>query len=231
MATAEAAKIYFSIVERRADPRAVAWLKEPLEAIAQRFDAEALAALYARAGRRFGHDAIALDAAEKAACAGAGAPAPEGWPLDQATRAALLLALDGWAPRNRYVAVVESLFYRGDNAERQALLKTLTMLPEPGRFVDVAIEACRTNVVSVFEAIACENAYPRTHFPELHFNQMVMKALFLGVAVARIEGLDARMNPELVRMAGDYAAERRAAGRAVPEDIARIAPEAFQGAS
>jgi hypothetical protein len=46
-----------------------------------------------------------------------------------------------------------------------------------------------------------------------------LKALFNKVALARIQGLADRANPELARMASDYAAERRAAGRSVPNDI------------
>jgi len=48
---------------------------------------------------------------------------------------------------------------------------------------------------------------------------MVLKALFNDVALARIVGLKGRLNPEMARMASDYAAERRAAGRSVPADI------------
>jgi len=39
------------------------------------------------------------------------------------------------------------------------------------------------------------------------------------VRLERIVGLDRRANPELTRMAADYAAERRAARRPVPADI------------
>ena len=39
------------------------------------------------------------------------------------------------------------------------------------------------------------------------FNQLVLKAMFTGVALERIVGLSRRVNPELSRMARDYAAE------------------------
>ena len=71
----------------------------------------------------------------------------------------------------------------------------------------------------MFEALACENPYPAAHFPERNFNQMVLKALFNSIELSRIDGLSGRRNAELSRMARDYAAERRAAGRAVPADI------------
>jgi hypothetical protein len=71
----------------------------------------------------------------------------------------------------------------------------------------------------VFEAIACENPFPSAHFPELGMNQLVMKAIFIEVPVARIERLGERLGPELRRMLGGYKSERLAAGRPVPADV------------
>jgi hypothetical protein len=73
--------------------------------------------------------------------------------------------------------------------------------------------------VPVFEALACENPYPSQYFPERNFNQVVLKAMFNSIALERIVGLKSRLNPELSRMARDYAAERTAAGRSVPADL------------
>lgn len=134
------------------------------------------------------------------------------WGTDEVVRAALLV--------RAYPRITPAeLWAHGDNRERQAVLKALPLLPEPAAFVELAIEACRTNVLTVFEAIACENPYPAAHFPELHFNQLALKAAFNGIVLARIVGLAARRNTELARMAADYAAERRAAGRPVPDDL------------
>lgn len=107
----------------------------------------------------------------------------------------------------------------GDTRERQAILRALPVLPHPDRFLALAIDACRSGVPSLFEAIACENPYPAAHFPALNFNHMVLTALVTGVALERLVGLGARVTPELVRMANEYAAERRAAGRSVPADL------------
>ena len=50
----------------------------------------------------------------------------------------------------------------------------------------------------------------------------MLKALFTGTSVLRIEGLAGRVTPELVRMARGYGEERRAAGRPVPLDLEHI---------
>ena len=125
-------------------------------------------------------------------------------------------------PLEDHPRLILELYYKGDNREKQAVLRTLIFLPSPDRFVQVGIEACRSHVQTVFEALACENPYPAAHFTDLHYNQMVLKALFTGAPMERILGWKERNNSELVRMATDFADERKAAKRSVPEDIQKI---------
>ncbi|MGH7265485.1 MAG: EboA domain-containing protein, partial [Candidatus Rokuibacteriota bacterium] len=141
---------------------------------------------------------------------------------DELTRGALLLRASEAVPAGELEGLVEDVYQRGDTRERQAVLMALALLPEPGRFLPLAVESCRTSIQPLFEAIACENPYPAAHFPEPSFNQMVLKALFVGVPLARIVGLRGRITGELRRMAADYASERRAAGRPVPSDIGAL---------
>lgn len=125
-------------------------------------------------------------------------------------------------PADEHVEFVDNLFMHGDSGEQEALLRTLSILPDQGRFLLTAVEACRANVQTVFEAIACENSYPGCYFPEPSFNQMVLKAVFTGVSLLRIVGLPDRISPTLKGMASDYIKERTSAGRPVHEDIALI---------
>ncbi|WP_394825240.1 EboA domain-containing protein [Pendulispora albinea] len=117
------------------------------------------------------------------------------------------------------VDLVRECYARGDNRERSAVLRALPFLPGGAELVPLAVESCRSSVDTVFGAICCDNPFPADHFPEGSFCQMVIKALFTGTPVARIVGLRGRTTPELVRMAGDFASERRAAGRAIPDDL------------
>jgi hypothetical protein len=121
-------------------------------------------------------------------------------------------------------ALVAELYRQGDNEEKCAVLRALPLLDGPARFVDVAVNACRSSVQPVFEAVACDTGYAAQRFEDAAFAQMVLKALFVGVPLERVQGLRARTNPELSRMAHGYASERRAAGRTVPEDIDRFFP-------
>lgn len=141
------------------------------------------------------------------------------WSRSDAARALLLFDWLRRAPGPDVVSGLASCYEQGDAAEQTSWLRALPLLPEPQRWLPWAVDACRTNIQPLFQAIACENPYPAAHFPERNFNQMILKALFNNVVLARIAGLPARRNADLARMAADYAAERRAAGRSVPDDI------------
>lgn len=167
---------------------------------------------FAGAARRLGRAPLSLTPEERAALVAAGIDWPlDHWGLDELGRVCLLHAAGEQH--------VEEAFYSGDIRERQAVLKLLPLLPEPPRFVPLAVEACRTNIKDVFDSLALDNPFPGRYFPEPSFNQMVLKSLFIGSPLGRVLGLAGRVTPELLRMADDYAAERRAAGRAVPPDI------------
>ncbi|HJU42638.1 MAG TPA: EboA domain-containing protein [Vicinamibacterales bacterium] len=200
-----------TVVERvlAASLRAAASLEGPLQ------DA------YARAPLRVGRGPLNLTADQlrelHAAFPGVGF---ERWTREDAARALLLIAhRNNGVTGSAFVTAALECFEQGDAREQQSWLRAIALWPEGDAFLPHAIDACRTNIVPVFEALACENPYPAAHFPDRNFNQVVLKAMFNNIALSRIVGLNARLNTELTRMARDYAAERTAAGRSVPADI------------
>jgi hypothetical protein len=198
-------------VARGASPDGVAWLAEQLVIDPTRFRAS-----FAAAGRKLGQVPVTATPPDIAWPATAG--------VDECGRGALALAAIATMPTNEHVGFVRDLIRRGDARERQAVLRVLAAMPEPERFVEIGIDACRTNVRSVFDAIACDNAFPAQQFPDAAFFQMVLKALFVDAPLVRVIGLRDRTTPELVRMVEAYASERRAAGRSVPDDVKLVKP-------
>lgn len=185
-----------------------------------RLDTGALAIAFASASRFLGKAPLSPSSEEARKLRTAGLD----WPIarisiDEAARMALLVKAVERVGEGEQVSLVEDLYRQGENRERQSVLRALPLLAGPERFLALAVESCRTSVQTIFEAIACENPYPAAYFPELNFNQMVLKALFIEVALDRIIGLQRRITPELQRMAKDYASERAAAGRSIPKDI------------
>ena len=208
------------LVERRTEPASREWLARTCAAIAGAPDRGALLESFTAATRRLGRARLVPSEEETARLAEAGVSWPLGsWGADELGRIALLVAAATHWPEADVAALVEECYRQGDGAERQAVLRALPLLPAPERFLETAVDACRSHIQPLFESIACENPYPALYFPELNFNQMVLKALFTGVALARVIGCEGRVTSELSRMAADYASERRAAGRSVPPDI------------
>jgi hypothetical protein len=144
---------------------------------------------------------------------------PGDWSLADAGRILLLSGLPGkdpdFAPRFR------SLCQTADVSEAIALYRGLPLYPEPAALEPMAGEGLRSNMRSVFEAIAHHNPYPKSFFDTHRWNHMVLKALFIGSRLAPIQGLDQRANAELARIMRDFAHERWAAGREVPHEIWR----------
>jgi hypothetical protein len=170
-------------------------------------------ALFASVPRRIG----------KAADARPGAPAELAearahWTLTDYARLWLLLRALRALPDAGRPSFLLQLFEAGELGEQVSLLRVLAALPDPARFVEVGLQACRTNAKDVFEAVVCENAFLAACFEPLSFNQAIMKAIFMEVPLRRVEQLERRITPELSRMAAGYISERRAAGRSVPPD-------------
>ena len=148
---------------------------------------------------------------------------PTGYSVDMAARLAMLLtANDG---SERFHAAFDTLWRTADVGEQVIFYRGLPLYGEPERYLWRATDGCRTNIKAVFEAIAHRNPYPAMHFDDVAFNQLCLKALFVGSSLHEIQGLDTRHNPALARMMTDYAFERWAASRVVNPELWRcVAP-------
>ena len=226
LTVSELERVLRELVERRIEPPAREWLARARAAAGGEPDRGTLHEVFTSSTRRLGRVRLAPTGEEITRLAAAGVSWPVGtWGADELGRAALVVGAAAHLPEAELEALVDECYRQGDGAERQAVLRALPLLPAPERFLEIAVDSCRSHIQPLFEAIACENPYPARHFPELNFNQMVLKVLFTGVSVARIIGLEDRVTPELGRMAADFASERRAAGRSVPQDIGQLTGE------
>ncbi len=208
------------------------WLARRLDATAQAWLAEALASLQGSdrdrnlyrsvslVSRKLGKTALALEAEERAA-ATAARPGwdPSPWTAEQAARVLMLLAsgADG-AP---FVARLDSLCATADVDELVAFYRGLPLYPDAPRHRARAAEGVRSNMKVVFEAVVHHNPYPAEQLADEAWNQMVLKALFVGSPLHPIVGLDRRANLALARMMSDYAHERWAAQRSISPELWR----------
>lgn len=159
-----------------------------------------------------------LGAETSAVSNGAGEVPLAGLTSDCAGRIWLLCTLASATP-NELATVLEATYDEGDGLEKIAVIRSLSLLPFPERFVELARDAGRSNEVSLFGALACHNPYPARFYSELAWNQLYMKAVFLDLPLEQMQGVRERDNAELSRMALHYIEQQESAGRRFPADL------------
>jgi hypothetical protein len=114
------------------------------------------------------------------------------------------------------------VYFQGTAAERRAVLQALPHLATGPDALPLVEDALRTNDTGLLAAAV--GPYAARHLTPHSWRHAVLKCLFTGVPVDEVADLEhrARADTELARMLGDYAAERTAAGRPVPEDLYRV---------
>ncbi|MFT4831061.1 MAG: hypothetical protein ACI815_000700 [Psychroserpens sp.] len=110
---------------------------------------------------------------------------------------------------------VENIIQVSDTGELVTFLKFLILMPNSGNYKNVAVEALRTNIATIFDAISLKNPYPSMFFNDQQWNQMYLKAAFMERDLSLIMDIDNRANKDLARIISDYAHERWAASRKV----------------
>ncbi|MGB5359303.1 MAG: EboA domain-containing protein [Eudoraea sp.] len=108
---------------------------------------------------------------------------------------------------------VANLIQVADTSELETFLKFLILLPNAGDFNQAGVEALRTNIGIIFDAIALNNPYPSIYFNDQQWNQMYLKAAFMQRNLGEIVDVEKRANSDLARIISDYAHERWAASR------------------
>lgn len=141
------------------------------------------------------------------------------WSAVELARLYVLLKFSQLVNQAIYQQGIDELFRTADVGELILLVSSLDSLPDAEIFLERAREAARSNMVSVFCAIAHKSSFARKFFDDSAWNQLVLKAAFLAVPIWCIDGLRERNNVELVAMLKHYVWERQAASRVVPWDI------------
>ncbi|MBT3703701.1 MAG: EboA domain-containing protein [Alphaproteobacteria bacterium] len=171
--------------------------------------------------RKLGKADLILTAADmKAADEARSGWCPLNWSVDQAARLVIMLAATPEGPE--FARRLEQLCITADVRESIAFYQGLPLYPDGERYVARAGEGLRTNMKAVFEAVAHNNPYPVENFGENAWNQMVLKAIFIGSKLDPIQGLDGRRNRDLATTLIDYAHERQAASRTITPELWRM---------
>lgn len=166
------------------------WLDAAIDRV--RSDAAAIRALFPAVGRNVGRGDV-----------------------EDAARAALMTSLPSHG--QALVDEVAALYRYGDAAEKRGVLRALHLLDVGDEALPIVQDALRTNDTRLVAAAL--GPYGAARLDAAAYRQGVLKCVFVGVPLVAISGLYDRADPELARMLADFAAERVAAGRDVPDDV------------
>ena len=140
------------------------------------------------------------------------------WSKLNMARVLLMTALD--ISVNKKILI--NFFEIAEMKEQTSLYKGLYVLLNASEFEGQYAEGIRTNMVNVFDAIACGNPFAKAYLQEDAWNQLVLKSLFLDRKLYTIQGIDQGKNENLANMLQDFVKERWAAGRQVSFEIWRM---------
>lgn len=208
--------LFHSWLGKAGSAASYAWLSDKIAAVASG-NSKSLFIAYSSVSRHYSKQQLDLPAAELSKLKIVDWN-PDNWTLDRLARSLLLLSLPSENAEN-YVATLEQIITAADVEEAIAFYQSLPLFPHPEKFKLRAAEGIRTNMTSVFNAVAHHNPYPANYLDDLAWNQMVLKALFVGSPLQPISGLERRSNPQLAQMLVDYARERLAAKRTISPEL------------
>ncbi len=197
------------------------WLDEARAHVAR--DPATVARAFARAGRTVGREPRRPDVDPTGVVHGT---------LDDAARAELVVTLVDAVGAELAAGRLTELYRHGDAAERRGVLRGLDALAardgldglDADSLVSAGVElvqdALRTNDPSLVAAAV--GPFGTRYLDQHTWRHAVLKLVFMGVSLDAVAELEDRADAELARMATDFAAERRAAGRPVPPDVDRL---------
>jgi sugar phosphate isomerase/epimerase len=191
------------------------WLRESATAIAA--DPGALGKTFAMAGRRLGRSPIRPDADPAGVLFGT---------TSDDARGRLVGRLAEFLSPDELAGALLALYGEGDSAERRGVLRGLGALAARSPKLPVVVvtaglrltaEALRSNESGIVAAAV--GPFAAAYLDQHSWRHAVLKLVFMGISLAVVTDLQERADDELARMARDFAAERTAAGRPIPEDV------------
>lgn len=213
--------IIINWLENQLPAQKTEWLRSTGESLMIEAEAWKLFTSFSMVPRQTGKEKIKLTEADlKDADSYRSGWNPSEWSVDQLGRTWLLLCYAEHG-KEEFLDKLDKVFVTSDMGEAVTLYQSICIYPYPEELKLRAAEGVRSNITTVFNAVALNNPYPFDYLEQDPWNQIVLKALFVGSPLYKIVGLEKRANQTLARILVEYAHERRSAGREVSPELWR----------
>lgn len=211
-----------AIIKKQADEAAVEWLQSKVAKISGSGKSASLFLSFSQASRFFPKDKLSLSDSDVAEARSLRKDwRSETWNLLVTARAYLAMHIPH-EPVENWRTQVSRLFETGDIYEQEALYAALCIFPHQELLASRASEGLRSNMTTIFDAVALNNPFPAEHLNEMAWNQLVLKAIFLQRPMYQIIGIDTRNNRGLAETLLDAVRERWSAHRSVMPELWRF---------
>jgi len=173
-------------------------------------------------GRTVGRRALvaAIGERENASLTGVYGQLPVGhWRVDEA--ALVLLLAESAETMKSPFSTLFSFYDSGDTGTRVAALRALNFVTDDNvsAGLDLVHDAGRTYLQELMEAAWCNNPFSNQNLSNTEYRKAFLKALFCDVPVDGFMDLEKRADSEMAASLHDFADEREAAGRSVPDAV------------
>lgn len=219
MLNLEAYLILESSILRQTRGKAGVWIKQVIENVAEYSDPMRLSINIASVPKQICNDNCLIlyeDDVDRAhsVCRGW---QPEKWSLVEAIRILFNLVVIRKMDNMEYI--LSQAYQLPELNEQVAFLKGLPLYGKTEFFLNHAREAIRSNIRSLFAAVALFNPFPADNFSENEWNNMILKAISWNYPLRDIYNVAVRDNAALVVMLHEYAQEQIGAKRPVSKDL------------
>ena len=138
-----------------------------------------------------------------------------------ATAARTWLLAEAAQREEKPYAALYAYYDMADTETRLAILLAVNFIddPAPAPALEIIADAGRTYLDVLMDAAWCDNPFTAAHLSIEQFRKAVLKALFCDVDVSRFMRLEERADADLAASLCEFADEREAAGRPVPDTV------------
>ena len=203
------------LIRMRTGSETAAWLEERMKTAAESLDVVCVELV-----RRMGQKPLIAGFKERSHAVlitALGAMPIGHWRTDRAARAWLLASLAQQSD-TPFIRLFE--FYdNGDTETRIAAILAINLVDDEqvSKGLDLIHDAGRTYLDELMDAAWCNHPFTATHMNDAEYRKAVLKALFCDISIDGFMKLSERADVELAKSLRDFADEREAANRPVPD--------------
>jgi hypothetical protein len=211
-------KLLFTIISQNSEDDVLKWLRDTSAIANESNSFNKFKIAFSLVSRKVPHQSVQINSTQEEELKKQFGLMLTNWDLQRLYRIWMILQIDV-SEKEAYIAKINDLFSNAEMNELASMYAALPILAYPESWTLRCAEGVRSNIGSVLDAIILNNPYPSAFLDETAWNQLILKAFFTDKDTTQIIGVAKRANSNLAKSLQDYVAERKAANRAIHDQL------------